>query len=289
MITSSFAKEDIDAGEMVTQYQLYVLLGLAAFPPPCAERDAIIAQGDRYWHMAKEMGGRFYAHHNWLGAEQVLYIKKLINSICRKEWAQIASQSVEVNLWEERGKECRATRAFALAENIHMDSVKIEDVRSSPEGLDTWASCTVSATMGSVPKPRAKAKAKAWASSNSGGPSSVTRYEIKLKSVIGTEILTLKTYNDLCKKVEQNPDKFSWATAVLADTAKQKEALDAVANDDFLHKFKAAALCPAHMKELKKEMGDNYVAKMMTITARFEEAVEAMGKSITKATEELTP
>ena len=288
MITYSFAKEDIDAGEMVTKYQLYVLLGLAAFPTPCAERDAIIAQGDRYFDMAKEMGGRFYAHHNWLGAVQVLYIKKLINSICRKEWAQIASQSVEVNLWEERGKECRAKRAFALAKNIHMDSVKIEDVRSSPEGIDTWASCSLSATMGSVPKLRAKAKAKAGASSNSGGPS-VGRYEIKLKSMIGTEILTLKTYNDLCKKVEQNPDKFSWATAVLADTAKQKEALDAVANDDFLHKFKAAARCPAHMKELKKEMGDNYVAKMMTITARFQEAVEAMGKSITKATEGLTP
>ena len=288
MITYSFAKEDIDAGEMVTKYQLYVLLGLAAFPTPCAERDAIIAQGDRYFDMAKEMGGRFYAHHNWLGAVQVLYIKKLINSICRKEWAQIASQSVEVNLWEERAKECRAKRAFALAKQIHIDSVKIEDVRSSPEGIDTWASCTLSATMGSVPKPRAKAKAKAGASSNSGGPS-VGRYEIKLKSMIGTEILTLKTYNDLCKKVEQNPDKFSWATAVLADTAKQKEALDAVANDDFLQKFKAAALCPAHMKELKKEMGDNYMAKMMTITARFQEAVEAMGKSITKATEGLTP
>ena len=287
MITYSFAKEDIDAGEMVTKYQLYVLLGLAAFPTPCAERDAIIAQGDRYFDMAKEMGGRFYAHHNWLGAVQVLYIKKLINSICRKEWAQIASQSVEVNLWEERAKECRAKRAFALAKHIHMDSVKIEDVRSSPEGLDTWASCTVSATMGSVPKPRAKAKAKAGASSNSGGPS-VGRYEIKLKSMIGTEILTLKTYNDLCKKVEQNPDKFSWATAVLADTAKQKEAVDTVANDEFLQKFKAAALCPAHMKELKKEMGDNYMAKMMTITERFQEAVEAMGKSITKATEGLT-
>ena len=287
MITSSFAKEDIDAGEMVTQYQLYVLLGLAAFPTPCAERDAIIAQGDRYFDMAKEMGGRFYAHHNWLGAVQVLYIKKLINSICRKEWAQIASQSVEVNLWEERAKECRAKRAFALAKHINMDSVKIEDVRSSPEGLDTWASCTVSATMGSVPKPRAKAKAKAGASSNSGGPS-VGRCETKLKSLIGTEILTLKTYSDLCKNVEQNPDKFSWATAVLADTAKQKEAVDTVANDDFLQKFKAAALCPAHMKELKKEMGDNYMAKMMTITERFQEAVEAMGKSITKATEGLT-
>ena len=107
--------------------------------------------------------------------------------------------------------------------------------------------------------------------------------------MIGTEILTLKTYNDLCKKVEQNPDKFSWATAVLADTAKQKEAVDTVANDDFLQKLKAAALCPAHMKELKKEMGDNYMAKMMTITERFQEAVEAMGKSITKATEGLTP
>ena len=287
MITYSFAKEDIDAGEIVTKYQLYVLLGLAAFPTPCAERDAIIAQGDRYFDMAKEMGGRFYAHHNWLGAVQVLYIKKLINSICRKEWAQIASQSVEVNLWEERAKECRAKPAFALAKHIHMDSVKIEDVRSSPEGLDTWASCTVSATMGSVPKPRAKAKAKAGAASNSSGPS-VGRCETKLKSLIGTEISTLKTYSDLCKNVEQNPDKFSWATRVLADTAKQKEAVDTVANDDFLQKFKAAALCPAHMKELKKEMGDNYVAKMMTITARFEEAVEAMGKSITKATEGLT-
>ena len=287
MITYSFAKEDIDAGEMVTQYQLYVLLGLVAFPTPCAEGDAIIAQGDRYFDMAKEMGGRFYAHHNWLGAVQVLYIKKLINSICRKEWAQIASQSVEVNLWEERAKECRAKRAFALAKHIHMDSVKIEDVRSSPEGLDTWASCTVSATMGSVPKPRAKAKAKAGASSNSGGPS-VGRCETQLKSLIGTEILTLKTYSDLCKNVEQNPDNFSWATAVLADTAKQKEAVDTVANDDFLQKFKAAALCPAHMKELKKEMGDNYMAKMMTITERFQEAVEAMGKSITKATEGLT-
>ena len=280
MITSSFAKEDIDAGEMVTQYQLYMLLGLGAWPTSCAERDAIIAQGDRYWHMAKEMGGRFYAHNSWLGAAQVLYIKKLLNSICRKEWAQIASQSVEVNLWEERAKECRAKRAFALAKHIHMDSVKIEDVRSSPEGLDTWASCTVSATMGSVPKPRAKAKAKAGAASNSSGPS-VGRCETKLKSLIGTE--------DLCKNVEQNPDKFSWATRVLADTAKQKEAVDTVANDDFLQKFKAAALCPAHMKELKKEMGDNYVAKMMTITARFQEAVEAMGKSITKATEGLTP
>ena len=193
-----------------------------------------------------------------------------------------------MNLWEERGKECRAKRAFALAKNIHMDSVKIEDVRSSPEGIDTWASCTLSATMGSVPKPRAKAKAKAGASSNSGGPS-VGRCETKLKSLIGTEILTLKTYSDLCKNVEQNPDKFSWATCVLADTAKQKEAVDTVANDDFLQKFKAAALCPAHMKELKKEMGDNYMAKMMTITERFQEAVEAMGKSITKATEGLTP
>ena len=60
--------------------------------------------------MAKEVGGSFIATHSWLGAEQVLYVKRLVNSSFKKEWQQVAENGVEVNLWEQRAKECSSLR-----------------------------------------------------------------------------------------------------------------------------------------------------------------------------------
>lgn len=283
MITSSFAKEDIEKGEYVTEYQLAMKLGLAAFPTECKERTAILEQAARYCSMARDVGGKFVAQNSWLGAEQVLLVSKLLNSVCRKEWSQIASQSVEVNLWEHRAKECRAKRNYALAKGVNVESVSVEQVSSSPEGLETWASCTVACSIAAGQKEiKSKAKAKPKAPANHGAPSTAA-LEKQLKASIGSEITTLKVYAELVEEAQNHPDKFSWAKTVLEETAKQKQELDKVSGDDFLQSFKAAALCPLQMKELKKTAGDEYMSHLMNALKDFKPAVEAINKSITKA------
>jgi hypothetical protein len=233
--------------------------------------------------MARDVGGKFVAQNNWLGAQQVLLVSRLLNSVCRKEWSQIATQSVEVNLWEHRAKECRAKRNYALSKGVNVETVSVEEISNSPEGLETWASCTVTCSIAPAPKEiKAKAKAKPKACANQGAPSTAA-LEKQLKASIGSEITTLKVYADLVDEAQNHPDKFSWAKTVLEETAKQKEELDKVSGDGFLQKFKAAALCPLQMKELKKEAGEEYMSQLMNTLKDFKPAVEAINKSITKA------
>ena len=284
VITLSYAKEDVDAGEMVTKYQLYVLLGLAAFPNDCPERRAIIQMGNQYIEMAISVGGRFVCTNAWLGnVHQVLFVKKLVNVICKKTWEQVAQQTVEVNLWEQQAKECRARRAYAISKGVNLDSLTADEVCKSPEGLDFWATCGVSAIAGSVPKAKARAaKAKPKAIVAEGGKT-LQKLEKELKDMLGTEITLTSDFAKLEVTVSGDETKFAWATTFMDEARKHKGVLTELGEGEFLAKFKAAALSPAMLKDLKKDMGDTYLTSLVSTNEKFAPAVNSFAVAISQA------
>ncbi len=97
----------------MTQTQLALDLGLAAFPNDCEERKDILKQRDAYWAKAMELGGRFAIENTWLEATQVLRIKKLFKTSCTKTWTEVAERSSTVNLWEHHMAQGKAKRQYA--------------------------------------------------------------------------------------------------------------------------------------------------------------------------------
>ena len=108
---------------VLTQEQIAVELGLAGFPEDGPSRRKILQQASNYTQWCKTFGGRWLCFNSGIGSENFLWIKKMVNSSCRKSWQMIAENLSEVNVWKQVAKECRARRAFALSRGVHMDTV----------------------------------------------------------------------------------------------------------------------------------------------------------------------
>ena len=119
---------------VLTQEQIAVELGLAGFPEDGPSRRKILQQASNYTQWCKTFGGRWLCFNSGIGSENFLWIKKMVNSSCRKSWQMIAENLSEVNVWKQAAKECRARRALALSRGVHMDTVSLEDVKGTEWG-----------------------------------------------------------------------------------------------------------------------------------------------------------
>lgn len=184
-----------------------------------------------------------------------------------------------VNLWQQRAKECRAKRAFAISKNLILDSVSFQDVNKSAEGLDFWAECQVQTCVGAGPKARAKGKAKP--KPDAAAPSLVT-LEKQLKQLIGSEIGVLSEFTKLDAKVKEAPDDYAWAEKVMDEARKHKTELEGMGSA-FMDRFRAAALSPSQMKELRKSVGEGYLPALIHATEKLGPGVQGITDVINKA------
>jgi hypothetical protein len=285
-ITHSFAKSEIDEGTYLTRFQTALKLGLAAFPNPCPERDEIFRQTDSHLERCTEWGGKFIAYNTNLKAGVFLFMDRLIKTECKKTWEMVAENSTQVNIWEERAKECRARRNMALAHGVHMDTVRLEDVTSSEQGLEGWACVKVGVDVtggGAQGKARAKAKPKAKAGAAQGSTTkNINGLEKRLKEALAQEMYINNETEELKEQRTADPDRWIWAGNFFDQCEAEKDKVGEAKGLDFYKKFAAAALSPEAMKRLRKECADNYHTELVRSVDKVTEPLATWGDIVGK-------
>ena len=267
----------------MTQEQIAVELGLAGFPEDGPSRRKILQQASNYTQWCKTFGGRWLCFNSGIGSENFLWIKKMVNSSCRKSWQMIAENLSEVNVWKQAAKECRARRALALSRGVHMDTVSLQDVNGTEGGVEYWSGITVSMDVSTQPKTKAKAKAKA--KSEAGGASGVKAIgtlEKTLKGYLAQEMLIKNQTEKLQNYQKGDPHNWAWADNLFNECAAKEANPATCKGTEFMHKFGAAALSPESLKKVKKEMGNEYhndlVRSVDALKVPLEEWVKIIGK-----------
>lgn len=282
IITMTYQKECIDAGKYRTEEQIAVELGLAGYPHPGPQREKILKMANDYVTRCKIFGGRWLLQNQWLQEDMFLWMEKMVNSSCRKSWSMVAENSSEVNVWEEKAKQCKARRALALSRNTTIDSVSLQDVIQSPGGLDYWASVSISIDASSTatkPKPKGKAKAKAEAGS---GTKTLATIEKNLKALVAQEMLVKKGTDQLKESQTGNPEHWTWAHNLFNQCAEYEAKVTEIKGSGFIAKFIAAALSPETLKKLKKETGDDYHNEVLRCLDALKQPLEEWSQTVGK-------
>ena len=280
-ISISFSKSESDAGEFMTQFQMAIALGLAGYPMPCPERDQILQMADRYMTIARSFGvGKFYQRNEWLGAEQGNFIKRLVSTTCTKTWTQAVEDTVTVNLWEQRLKECKAMRNFAQAKGLGVDAVSVQDVGNSEEGLDFWAD--VKLTVNVALKAKAKAKAKPKCRPDPGAAPTAQQTEKSLKAALASEYESGKMYLELKADIEENPANYRWGDTYIAETNALYEQIEEIKKTRQFQDFAAATLSVEGMKKLKREQGEEFFPNLVRLVDSFKTKVQDLASSVEK-------
>lgn len=195
-----------------------------------------------------------------------LWMEKMVTTTCRKTWTMIAENKTEVNIWEQKSKECRGRRALALSRGVHIDSVSVADVQQSEGGVDHWASVMVSLDATGSGHPKAKPKAKAKARSDGSAPTgskTVATLEKNLKSLVAQEMLIKKNTDQLRHQASEEKESWVWAQHLLKECAEHEAKVNVIKGNGFISKFVGAALSPETLKKLKKETGDEYYDEVL--------------------------
>ena len=174
----------------------------------------------------------------------------------------IAENSKEVNIWEEKAKQCKARRALAQSRGLTVESISLKDVTDSPGGLEYWANISITLEANASAKPKAKAKAKAKADDGGNGKS-LANLEKTLKTLVAHEMVIKKGTEELKESKQAAPEKWAWAASYFADCATKEEVVLEIKKGGFIAKFMTSALSPETMKKLKKETGDEYYNEVL--------------------------
>jgi hypothetical protein len=294
VITSSYRKDEIQSGRMVTKAQLAVALGINAYAPETPEYKAVVEQVDLYFSNAIRVGGRFHDYNQWINADTVLQVDKLLTVSCSKTWSMIASQSETVNKWEERARECKARRSYATAKGLCLDAVSLADVAASPEGITGWADTAISVGVSSrcgAPSGRgspgtktgSKAKAKPKAAD---GTKSMAQYEKELKNLISVEMsLTeaAKNFKEKLGSVSDETDDAAWADTYLKQIAASKDKVVSFREGcEFLRQFEKCCLSTEALKKFRKDCGNEYQAKLIRSIDGLEDPISDGSKVLDK-------
>lgn len=281
IITMTYAKESIDRGLYRTEAQIAVELGLAGFPNPCPQRTAILDQARKYVLRCKVFGGRWLLENEWLEEGMFLWMEKMVRSSCKKSWSLVAENKSEVNIWEEKAKQCRARRAYAIAKKMNIDNVSLHDVEQSEGGVEHWASVVVhiDAALPGAPKAKAKAKAK---SQEGSGTRSLASLEKNLKGLVAQEMLVKTGFDQLKANQTEKPENWSWAINLFSECETHAAKVAEVKGSGFLGKFVAAALCTEAVKRLKKESGDEYHNQLLRSHDALKAPLDDWAKTIGK-------
>ena len=247
---------------------------------------------NNYYDMATQTGGRFVQANNWLGAGQVLFMRRLVSTTCKKTWEEVAQRSSEVNLWEHHALQCKARRALASHLGMHIDNVSIEMVEQTPEGVQGWADVVTTAAArgqkgGGGVAPRNKAKPKAKPKSSPGDGGSVQALEKEAKGLLAKDMQARCDFNafkDKLQPIEAEANgSTAWAQPYISQVNDAFELINVFrTGSDFLQKFERCVLSPENLKKLKKDMGSEYHTNLVRLKDSLAEPLNTVGEQIAK-------
>lgn len=191
----------------------------------------------------------------------------------------ISENSKEVNVWEEKAKQCKARRALAQSRGVGIDTVSLRDVVDTPGGLEYWSSVTITIEASQVAKPKAKGKAKARASD---GLKSLATIEKTLRGLVGHEMVIRKGTEDLKESQSADPVKWGWAAEYFAHCEAQEAVVFEIKTNGFVAKFMTSALSPESMKKLKKDSGDEYYHEVLRSVDALQKPVDEWAATVAK-------
>ena len=89
------------------------------------------------------MQDAFVQFNEWTQAENFLLVEKLTSRCEVEEWKDVAELCDDSATFETASFRCKAVRKFAAYHNRDLESVTVEEVEKSPQGLRAWGEMNV--------------------------------------------------------------------------------------------------------------------------------------------------
>ena len=240
-------------------------------------------------------------HNTWTDAENFLLVEKLVSKSEEEAWREVAEKCDGSGTFETEGFKCKAVRKYAAYHNVAVETVDVDTVANSPQGLEGWAEMTVvvpgieeskpATPQGKTPdpaepdakQPAAKSKAKAKAKSKSKPAKAAKREPTSLQGLENKskEILThLQWSSQVMEKMagagDAIPSEWRWAKSFMEDynvtMNRFKEPLNPDDGGDdltsFVDELKLHVIGKTGIKALKKTYGDRYETMLTLFTDR---------------------
>ena len=238
-------------------------------------------------------------HNTWTDAENFLLVEKLVQKSEEEAWREVAEKCDGSGTFESEGFKCKAVRKYAAYHNVAVESVDVETVANSPQGLEGWAEmnvvvpgiddskpatpCTGHPTEPDAQQPTAKGKAKSKAKAKSKPAKAAKREPTALQTLENKskEILThLQWSSQVMEKMAGSgdaiPSEWRWAKTFMEDyNSTMNRFKDSLKPDDggddlsaFVDELKLHVIGKTGIKALKKTYGDRYDTMLTLFTDR---------------------
>ena len=218
------------------------------------EHPEAIRQASNYIAMCRKFPDAFVEFNEWTLAENFLLVEKLSSSTQAEEWKEIAEQCDSSSTVEAEAFELKARRKFAASKGVSLESVSLDDVKNSPQGLQAWAEALISvpgieevpgaeasgpkapkrkaekaepgeeeaAKDAKLPKQKAKADPKAKPDPKSKAARNKESQEAKAAEAAAKNLVLLmqrasQLVGRISGDVQRDPDNYVWAKTLLAD------------------------------------------------------------------------
>ena len=81
----------------------------------------------------------FTQWNSWTKTDTFLLVEKLSSSTQAQEWQEVVEQVDNSCSFEQEALRIKARRKYAVVKAVPFESVTVEDVERSPQGLHGWA------------------------------------------------------------------------------------------------------------------------------------------------------
>ena len=219
--------------------------------------------------------------------------------------------------WAQKVEVCKAMRAYASEKGMKLADVDEAEVRATSLGLPGWAKLYDSRPA-AWPKPGSDGSSKTGNQSNkrkaenqnpvasgdgpsgvspkkegetSGGDDPAKRTTIKKDNTASKkerelkELLAAEQSSDNCMagiaaSMAQDSGAWQWATHLVASYKQQRGAVvQDYANNPAFQQFKVAALSPKETQKVKKQLGEDYIGKLVEFITTLGPKIQAMAET----------
>ena len=275
-----------DLGEHLPLISIAAALGDARHPE-------CLRMAQNYSDMARRAGGNFVSFSPWLGSETFLFMRRLVSETNLEAWKQVLETTTTTNCWEERVLVSKACLHFATAHGRRHESVSQQEVEESTLGIKGWADMVSIVPMASVKRTGVNGMGLADEGADSGTsppkqkaakkpPNPTVAAEKQAKEVLSAVSLAEGAVKRTLDEVQDLGESMSWCKKFTdeieqawAQCLSKVDALGELQDD-----FKAAMLSPVHARDMKKQMGEDYMRQLITYA-------ETVGPSVAIVTQKI--
>ena len=229
----------------------------------------------------------------------------------------VECQEAAPDSWTAQVEVCKALRAYACEKGMKLADVTEAEVRATSLGLAGWAKlydsrpaawpkpgCDGSSkgsnkrkaetqlgpdTSGASPNNQVSPKKEGEAPGGDGEGSKRTtgkkdntasKKERELKELLAAEQSSDNCMAGIATCMAQDPGAWQWATQLVATYKQQRGAVvQDYANNTAFQQFKVAALSPKETQKVKKQLGEDYVGKLVEFITTLGPKIQAMAET----------